>query len=134
VAAYSGANSAKSVELFENDPNVIAMVAQPGSAGAGTNFQHVCWESLFVEAPTRTIQFKQSAGRIDRTGQKYNPTQRLAIAEGTLQVSMFEKLLNNDDLVMVVQNETALRQTIFGLLIDEPTKRQGNTSDSTGVS
>jgi hypothetical protein len=114
VAAYSGSNSIKSVKAFETDPFVTVLVAQPGSAGAGTNFQYVCWESLFVECPTVTIPFTQALGRIDRTGQKYNPTQRFATAKGTLQVKMFRDMLNKDDVVMKVQNEKTLRAHIFG--------------------
>lgn len=114
VAAYSGSDSAKSVYSFENDPTVTVIVAQPGSAGAGTNFQYVSWESLFLECPTRSIPFRQALGRIDRQGQKYNPTQRFATAKGTLQVKMFRDLLNNDDVVMKVENKRTLRDYILG--------------------
>ena len=114
VAAYSGADSNKSVERFLNDSTCLVLVAQPGSAGMGLNPQHLCWEALFVEAPTRTIPFKQSSGRIDREGQRYNPTIRVATANDTLQVGMFRNLLSNDAEVMQIQNETGLRQAIYG--------------------
>ena len=115
VAAYSGANSQRSVELFMDDPKTTILVAQPGSAGVGLNPQHVCWEMLFLEAMTRTIQFRQAAGRIDREGQKYNPNIRLAMANQTLQVSMFQSLLANDSEVMRIQSGKGLRDAIRGL-------------------
>lgn len=114
VAAYSGSDSVKSVARFMDDPTCLILVAQPGSAGMGLNPQHLCWECLFLEAPTRTIPFKQAAGRIDREGQKFNPTIRVAMAAGTVQEDLFRKLLANDALVMEVQSERSLRAAIFG--------------------
>lgn len=114
VAAYSGANSVKSVAEFLDNPKCLILVAQPGSAGAGLNPQHLCWESLFLEAPTVSIPFKQAAGRVDREGQKFNPTIRVAMARGTIQCSMFQSLLNNDAQVMKIQSETNLRSAIYG--------------------
>lgn len=115
VAAYSKANSVKSVERFMDDPKTTILVAQPGSAGMGLNPQHVCWEMLFLEAMTRSIQFRQAAGRIDREGQKYNPNIRLAMAADTLQVSMFRSLLANDAEVMRIQSGEDIRAAIRGL-------------------
>jgi hypothetical protein len=114
VAAYSGADSIKSVARFLDDPACTVLVAQPGSAGAGLNPQSTTWECLFIEAPTRSIAFKQAAGRIDRQGQKYNPTIRVAIASGTVQQRMFKNLLSNDAEVMLIQNEKDLRAAIYG--------------------
>jgi hypothetical protein len=116
VAAYSGSNSAKAADAFQNNPNVTCIIAQPGSAGSGVNFQHVSWESLFVELPPpgSVGPFRQALGRIDRTGQTRNPTQRFAVAQKTLQVRRIEDLMSNDDLVSSVINEKALRHAIFG--------------------
>lgn len=99
VAAYSGADSKKSIDLFLNDPKTVSLVAQPGSAGMGLNPQHLCWECLFVETPQRTISFTQSAGRIDRKGQLYNPNIRIAVAKGTVQEGLLQNLWQNDALV-----------------------------------
>ena len=115
VAAYSKADSQKSVARFLEDPTCTILVAQPGSAGAGLNPQHLCWEMLFLEAPTRSIPFKQAAGRVDREGQKYNPTIRVAMAANTIQCSMFRSLLANDAEVMKIQSEKDLRSAIYGL-------------------
>jgi hypothetical protein len=116
VAAYSGSNSAKAAEAFENNSKVTCIIAQPGSAGSGVNFQYVSWESLFVELPPpgSVGPFRQALGRIDRTGQTRNPTQRFAIAQKTLQVQRIRDLMENDDVVSKVVNEKALRLAIFG--------------------
>jgi SNF2 family DNA or RNA helicase len=114
VAAYSGADSVKSVARFLDDPSCLCLVGQPGSVGMGLNPQHLCWESLFIEAPTRSIPFKQAAGRIDRDGQRYNPTIRVAMAAGTIQCSMFRNLLANDAEVTSIQSEKDLRAAIYG--------------------
>lgn len=114
VAAYSGANSVKSVDRFLEDPTCTVLVAQPGSAGAGLNPQHLCWECIFLETPTRTIPFRQAAGRIDREGQKFNPNIRIAMASKTVQCSMFKNLLSSDAEVMSIQSERDLRAAMFG--------------------
>lgn len=114
VAAYSGANSVRSVDMFMEDPNTRVLVAQPGSAGAGLNPQHICWEAIFAEIPTRTIPFRQSAGRIDREGQRFNPNIRIALASNTCQPGMFADLLTNDGEVQRVQGSAYdLRKLVF---------------------
>jgi superfamily II DNA or RNA helicase len=99
VAAYSGADSKASVAAFLDDPDTTNLVAQPGSAGAGLNPQHLCWNCMYIEVPTTTIPFLQSSGRIDRKGQRYNPNIRLAIARGTVQEGLLQNLFDNDNLV-----------------------------------
>lgn len=114
VAAYSGSNSIQSVDAFMNDREVRALVAQPGSAGAGLNPQYICWEAIFAEVPTRTIPFRQSAGRIDREGQRFRPNIRIATARGTVQGQMYRDLLKNDGLVQQVQgNAFDLRALVY---------------------
>jgi hypothetical protein len=99
VGAYSEVDSKKSIAAFLDDPATSGLVAQPGSAGMGLNPQHLCWESLFVELPQRTIAFTQASGRIDRKGQLYNPNIRMAVAKGTVQEGLLHNLLQNDALV-----------------------------------
>lgn len=114
VAAYSEVDSNRSIQAFMKDKAVRALVAQPGSAGAGLNPQYICWEMIFAEVPTRTIPFRQSAGRIDREGQRYNPNIRIALAKGTVQAQMYHDLLFNDGLVQRVQgNEFDLRKLVY---------------------
>jgi hypothetical protein len=115
VAAYSEVDSVKSVAAFMNDPEIRAGVFQPGSAGAGLNPQYFCWESIFAEVPTRSIPFRQSAGRIDREGQRFNPNIRIAMAKGTVQGGMYSDLLRNDGQVQQVQgNIYDLRRLVYG--------------------
>ncbi len=116
VAAYGLTNSKKSVAAFMDDLDAAALVAQPGSAGAGLNPQHLCWICAFVEVPTTTIPFKQSFGRIDRKGQLYPPVGYLFIARGTIQEHLLEKLFANDDLIMQAAGGVkSLKELIFPL-------------------
>lgn len=113
--AYGDSNSSKSADEFENNPDVWWLVAQPLSAGAGWNPQYVCYNSLFVEVPTRTIPFRQSAGRIDREGQRESANIWIAQALGTIQTFLYNNLLSNDELVQKVQgNPRDLRAIISG--------------------
>jgi len=115
AVAFSESNSQKEVARFMDDPGTHTLVAQPGSAGAGLNPQYVCWASLFMETPTRTIQFRQAAGRVDREGQRYNANIWIAQAEDTIQVTLYNNLLSNDSLVQKVQgNVHDLRKIIHG--------------------
>lgn len=115
--AYGESNSQKAAERFENDPDNWWLVAQPLSAGAGWNPQYVCWNMVFLEVPTRTIPFRQSAGRVDRTGQKFNANIWIAQAQDTIQTFLYNNLLANDELVQKVQgNPKDLRSIITGLL------------------
>jgi hypothetical protein len=113
--AYGESNSQKAAARFENDPDNWWLVAQPLSAGAGWNPQYVCWNSLFLEVPTRTIPFRQSAGRVDRKGQRFNANIWIAQAQGTIQTFLYNNLLSNDELVQKVQgNPRDLRAIITG--------------------
>lgn len=115
--AYGESNSQKEAERFENDPRYAWLVAQPLSAGAGWNPQYVCYNSLFLEVPTRTIPFRQAAGRVDREGQVENANIWIAQAEDTIQTFLYNNLLSNDELVQRVQgNPQHLRAIIQGRL------------------
>ena len=114
VAAYGDSDAAKAVKAFMEDPAIRVLVAQPGSAGAGLNPQYICWETVFAEIPSRTIPFRQSAGRIDREGQKFNPNIRIMMANGTVQGKMYSDLLTNDGQVQRVQgNAFDLRKLVY---------------------
>ncbi len=114
VAAYSGADSQKSVKAFLEDMATTTLVAQPGSAGVGLNPQHLCWETFYIECPTSVIAFTQSAGRTDRIGQKHSSNIRLAVARGTIQEALVARLLKNDDLVNKVSGNIAgIKSLIF---------------------
>lgn len=120
VAAYGGSNAEKSVEAFMLDPETRFLVAQYQSAGAGLNPQLVCWESLFFELTTVPIYMRQALGRLDRMGQTRIPTQRIAIAQGTIQEALLAHLLKNDDYASEVEvTKESLRQSLLG----QPPKR-----------
>lgn len=115
VGAYSEVNSAKSVKAIMENNQCRIMVAQPSSVGVGLNLQHVCSEMLFMEQSTTPMMTKQAVGRVDRPSQKIRPTIRFAQAKGTIQIKLFQDLLNNDDLVQRVERtRKSLRDEIFG--------------------
>ncbi len=114
AVAYSDSNAIKEVARFMTDPNCAFGVFQPRSAGAGLNPQYICYNSLFLETPSESILFRQSAGRIDREGQRFNANIWIAIARGTVQESLYENLLANDELVQRVKhNVHDLRRLIL---------------------
>lgn len=97
------------------DPEAWFLVAQPLSAGAGLNPQYICWASLFLETPYRTIPFRQAAGRIDREGQQFNANIWIGVAENTIQTTLYNNLLANDALVQKVQgNPKDLKKILMG--------------------
>ncbi len=114
VAAFSETNSVKAAEAFENDPETVCIVAQPGSLGVGCNLQYVCNECFYAEFPLTSIPFWQSAGRIDREGQIFNPNIRLAVAKGTIQEQLLSNLYSNDELVRKASgNKRSIKDFIF---------------------
>ena len=114
VAAYGAVNSKKSIAAFLDDEQTVGLVAQPGSAGAGLNPQHLCWHCGFIEIPTTTIPFVQSSGRIDRKGQKFNPIIRLFVARGTIQEQLLKNLFENDRLVQIASGtKQGIKNLIF---------------------
>lgn len=115
AVAYGKSNSDKGFARFKDDPECWWMVAQPLSAGAGVEPQYVCYNCLFLETPTRTIPFRQAAGRLDRDGQSESANIWIGIAKGTIQETLYENLLNNDALVQQVQkNPRDIRKMIYG--------------------
>lgn len=115
VGAYSEVNSEKSFERFMDDPKCRIGVFQYQSAGAGLNPQAVCWEALFLELTTTPLLMTQSMGRIDRVGQLHKPSIRIAQAEGTIQTTLLQRLLENDHLVSTVERtKNSLRNALMG--------------------
>lgn len=115
VGAFGGQKSQDSFDKFMDDPEVRVGIFQPQSAGAGLNPQAVCWESLFIETSTVPIYNKQAIGRLDRIGQKHKPTIRVAMAEGTIQVGLFNQLMKNADLVEAIEgSKNKLRDMLLG--------------------
>lgn len=70
---------------------------------------------IFLEAPTTAPPFHQTVARLDRNGQKNPVNCRVAIADKTLQIRMFRKLLTNDATINAVQGGYQdLKDAIFG--------------------
>lgn len=115
VAAYSGADSAKSVRRFMTDSDARIMAAQPTSVGVGLNAMTVCWEALFLEFSAVSMHIRQSIGRVDRVGQLHIPNIRFGVANNTCQVKLLSNLFKRDDEVSVVErNPQTLREALLG--------------------
>lgn len=114
ASAYSQVDSKAGVKKFMEDATCRTLNANPASAGAGLNPQRICNHALFLETPTRTILYKQAAGRIDRLGQPYSPITRIGIAVGTIQEALYQNLLDNDSLVNKVLGAKDLKKMIYG--------------------
>lgn len=102
-------------ERFTFDPTCRIAVIQPMSGGFGSNYQHVCNEVLFIEAPRMPLHFNQVVGRVYRDGQPHVPNIHVGIASGTIQKRLFENLLNNDQLLNRIQGGYQdLREAVYG--------------------
>ena len=101
---------------FITDPSCRVILVQPESAGYGIDgLQHVASDMLFVEAPTTPTPFQQVVARLDRDGQLDVVHVRVAIAQGTVQVGMFNNLLKNDELANSIQGGYEnLRKAVYG--------------------
>lgn len=116
VAAYSEADTEKSVQAFLEDEKTRILVANPQSCGAGLNPQYVCSEALFLEMSTVPLLNTQEIGRICRQGQKKTPRLKFAVAAKTIQVQLLHDLMANDDLV---QKISPTKQSIRAMLLGE---------------
>jgi SNF2 family DNA or RNA helicase len=116
VAAYSEADTEKSVQAFLEDEKTRILVAHPQSCGAGLNPQHVCSEALFMELSTVPLYMHQSMGRIHRVGQTRIPRLKFSVANNTVQVGLLNSLLNNDDLM---QKVSPTKESIRAMLLGE---------------
>lgn len=107
VAVYGEVSAKKKQEAitrFIDDPTCRCILLQPSSAGFGVDgLQHVCSDMLIVEAPTTAPPFWQVVARLDRDGQTNPVNCRIAIANKTVQVRMFRRLLANDAVINSVQ-------------------------------
>ena len=101
---------------FITDPACQILLVQPESAGYGIDgLQHVASDMLIAEAPTTPTPFQQVVARLDRDGQPDVVHVRVAIAQGTVQVGMFNSLLKNDALANSVQGGYEdLRKSVYG--------------------
>jgi len=128
VGAYSEADTERSINSFMDDDKTRILVANYQSAGAGLNPQHVCSEALFLEMDTVSLYMRQAIGRLDRVGQKLIPRMRFAVAENTVQVGLYEDLLDNDNLVQSIEpSKKSIKEMLMGQV-----KRSGLSPSSAG--
>lgn len=118
VGIYGGISAKQqetNSERFTFDPTCRIAVIQPMSGGFGSNYQHVCNEVLFIEAPRMPLHFNQVVGRVYRDGQPHVPNIHIGIASGTIQKRLFENLLNSDQLLNKIQGGFQdLREAVYG--------------------
>lgn len=113
----SAKNKARALDLFLDDPKCRLIALQPVSAGQGIDgLQHVCTDVLYIEPPVAVSHWTQSLSRVHREGQTLPCNIRMAIAQGTVQVSRLLSLTHKEALVNPVQQSRAvLRDMCLGV-------------------
>jgi hypothetical protein len=119
VAVYGDippAGKQRAIQRFIEDDQCRVILLQPQSAGFGVDgLQKVCSDMLVLEAPTTAPPFHQVVARLDRDGQTESVNCRIAVAQGTVQVGMFKRLLENDETANRVQGGYKdLRDSVYG--------------------
>lgn len=104
------------IDTFVKDPKCKIIILQIQAASAGIDgLQDVCQDMLFVEMPYRAATFHQAIARLHRDGQKNGVNCRVAIAQKTLQVRVWEFLQDNDSLVnTVIRGAQDIRAALEG--------------------
>lgn len=119
VGVYGGHTATKNranVDYFINNDSCRVIVLQPTSGGYGVDgLQDVCSNMLFLEEPVVPRDFHQAVARLHRNGQKSKVHVMVAVAEGTIQVRLHERLLSNDETInKIVPNVADLRSALKG--------------------
>lgn len=106
----------RALDQFLNDPKCRLIVLQPVAAGQGIDgLQEVCNDALYVEPPVTPLHYTQSVSRVHRDGQMLPVTARFAMAEGTVQKYLVDRLTEKEALVNPLQGSRAtLREALFG--------------------
>lgn len=107
-------------QFLEDDKcRLVAMHPQSGGVGLD-GFQHVCRDVLYAEPPITPSHWTQSLSRVHREGQKKAVTVRMAVAKGTLQRHLVDRLSEKEALIQPVQGAKAyltreeITRLIFG--------------------
>lgn len=119
VALFGGtaANQRQAnIDRFVQDPDCKVIILQHKSGGAGIDgLQDVCSDILMVELPYRAADLRQAVARVHRDGQRRAVNVRLAIAQRTLQVRLWEFVQDNDSLVnTVIRGSQDIREMLAG--------------------
>ena len=113
----SAINKQKAVDRFIDDPNCRLITLQPSSGGVGVDgLQHVSSDILYIEPPVSVAQLTQSLSRVHREGQKLPVTVRMAIANGTIQRHVADRLAEREALVNPLQlSKAVLQAALLGM-------------------
>lgn len=121
VVAVFGEVTAKQKDIaldkFRDDPKCRVIILQIRSGGFGIDgLQGVCSNVLFMEMPLVPAWFFQAVARVHRTGQTMPVTVKVAIAERTIQVRLWDILQDKDSLVnMCIRGVGDLRDALLGV-------------------
>jgi SNF2 family DNA or RNA helicase len=86
------------------------LVANMDSLGHGINLQYIN-RVLFAELPFRKDRFTQAVGRVHRQGQKSRCFVDVPLAKGTIQGSIYHRLIeNSEDLKHIYHEKESLRR------------------------
>ena len=119
VAVYGEVSRAAqdaAIDRFVDDPTCRVILLQLRSGGYGIDkLQGVASDILFAEMPLVPSHFHQAVARLWRVGQFKPVTVRVAIAEKTVQVRLWDVLQEKDSLVnMCIRGFEDLRDAVMG--------------------
>ena len=120
VAIWGGATpkqKQEAIDTFVNNPDCRVILLQHTSGGAGIDtLQQVCSDVLFLELPYTAADFTQNVARIHRSGQLGNVNVRIALADKTVQLYIWDMVQEKESLVnLCVRGPTDLRKALTGV-------------------
>ena len=106
----------EALDKFVSDPECRILILQIRAGGFGIDgLQAVCTDALFMEMPLVPAWFHQAVARVHRTGQTKPVTVRVAIAEKTIQMRLWNILQDKDSLVNTcIRGPRDLRDALAG--------------------
>lgn len=120
------------LRLFHDDPNIMALVANPAAAAEGISLHTVCHHALYLDRTFNAAHYLQSEDRIHRLG--LPPEQATTIefveCEGTVDETVRLRLDFKVGQMAVALNDPGLNVTPVPIDIDE---EPGDDFDATGL-
>ncbi len=122
------------IDRFVDDPACRVILLQVKSGGYGIDrLQSVCSDLMFVEMPMTAANYHQAVARLWRSGQQKPVSVRVAIAERTIQVRLWEMVQDKDSLVNVcIRGFEDLRDAVAGTRNSEPSAEAINQNTVVG--
>lgn len=82
------------IKLFHDDPNVMAIVANPAAAGEGVSLHRICHHAIYLDRTFNAAHYLQSEDRIHRFGLPPDQDTNIEIVEceGTIDETVRERL------------------------------------------